>query len=72
MNTATVPVYHAETSLASSRGKAVISELFVNNFGWLIAQFLTLGFSFTEGEVQWVSMQQSAILSCEDNFSPKY
>ncbi|KAL3454977.1 general substrate transporter [Aspergillus heterothallicus] len=53
MNTATVPVYHAETSLSTSRGRAVVGELFVNNVGWLMAQFLTLGFSFTSGGVQW-------------------
>jgi hypothetical protein len=58
MNTATVPVYHAETSLTSSRGKAVIGELFVNNAGWLTAQFLTLAFSFSKGGVQWVNIQQ--------------
>ncbi|KAF9883072.1 hypothetical protein FE257_004129 [Aspergillus nanangensis] len=53
MNTAVVPVYHAETSLSASRGRAVVGELLVNNLGWLTAQFLTLGFSFTVGDVQW-------------------
>ncbi|KAE8143440.1 general substrate transporter [Aspergillus pseudotamarii] len=53
MNTATVPVYHAETSLSASRGRAVIGELFVNNVGWLVAQFLTLGFSFINSGIQW-------------------
>lgn len=55
LNTSIAPVYHAETSRAMSRGRAVIGELFILDVGWLIAQFVTLAFSFVGGGLQWVS-----------------
>ncbi|KAF7562265.1 hypothetical protein G7046_g1861 [Stylonectria norvegica] len=53
MNTSISPVYHAETSRAASRGRAIIGELFILDVGWLIAQFVTLGFSFVKSGLQW-------------------
>jgi hypothetical protein len=54
IDTSIVPAYHSQSSRARSRGRAVIGELFILDVGWLIAQFLTLGFSFVNNSAQWV------------------
>lgn len=54
LNTSVSPVYHAETSRPGSRGRALIGELFVLDVGWLVAQFVTFGFSFAKSGIQWV------------------
>lgn len=59
MNTSASPAYHAETSRSQSRGRAVIGELFVLDVGWLVAQFVTLGFSFINNGLQWVRITPS-------------
>ncbi len=56
LTTSVSPVYHAETSRPQSRGRALISELFILDVGWLVAQFVTFGFSFTKGAIQWISI----------------
>ncbi|OQU95623.1 hypothetical protein CLAIMM_01805 [Cladophialophora immunda] len=53
LNTSVSPVYHAETSRPQSRGRALLGELFILDVGWLVAQFVTFGFSFTKGGIQW-------------------
>ncbi len=35
----------------------MIGELFILDVGWLIAQFVTFGFSFAKGGIQWVRNQ---------------
>lgn len=57
LNTSVTPVYHSETSPGLGRGRAVIGELFILDIGWLTAQFVTFGFSFVNGGIQWVSLK---------------
>lgn len=53
MNTATAGVWQAETSKMRSRGKLVIIQMANCITGFVISNFLTLGFSFTKGSVAW-------------------
>lgn len=52
-NTATAPVWHVETSHQSAKGKAVVKEMAVNVFGFVISNFITLAFSGVVTEAQW-------------------
>ncbi|EPQ30069.1 uncharacterized protein PFL1_02186 [Pseudozyma flocculosa PF-1] len=52
--TATIPVYHSETSKAHDRGRAVCIELAVNIAGVCTSYWIDYGFSFIHGSsVQW-------------------
>ena len=51
--TATAPVWHVETSHGSAKGKAVVKEMVVNVFGFVVSNIITLAFSRMTTEVQW-------------------
>ena len=53
MNTATAPVWQAETSQATWRGKLIVIELICNIAGFSLSNWVTYGFSFLEGPVAW-------------------
>ncbi|KAJ5815542.1 MFS sugar transporter [Penicillium riverlandense] len=53
MNTATASVWQAETSKVSSRGKLIIVQMANCITGFVISNWLTLGFSFAKGSVAW-------------------
>lgn len=53
LNTATAPVWQAETSKASMRGKLVVIEMVMNIAGFSLSNWLTYGFSFLEGSITW-------------------
>lgn len=52
-NTATAPVWHVETSHQSAKGKAVVKEMVVNVFGFVVSNVITLAFSGITTEAQW-------------------
>ena len=52
-NTATAPVWHVETSHDHAKGKAVVKEMVVNVFGFVISNIITLAFSRIVTEAQW-------------------
>ena len=52
-NTATAPVWHVETSHPDAKGKAVVKEMVVNVFGFVISNLITLAFSHLTTEAQW-------------------
>ena len=52
-NSATAPVWHVETSHDHAKGKAVVKEMVVNVFGFVISNVLTLAFSRLTTEAQW-------------------
>ncbi|GHJ83796.1 hypothetical protein NliqN6_0198 [Naganishia liquefaciens] len=52
MNTATVPVWHSETTSAKSRGTALAIELAINIFG-MLAYWVDYGFSFVKSQAQF-------------------
>ena len=52
-NTATAPVWHVETSLDHAKGKAVVKEMVVNVFGFVVSNVITLAFSSMTTEAQW-------------------
>lgn len=52
-NTATAPVWHVETSHQSAKGKAVVKEMVVNVFGFVVSNLITLAFSPIDTEAQW-------------------
>ncbi|KAI9820176.1 MAG: hypothetical protein M1827_005798 [Pycnora praestabilis] len=52
-NTATAPVWHVETSHHSAKGKAVVKEMTVNVFGFVVSNVITLACSGIETEAQW-------------------
>ena len=52
-NTATAPVWHVETSKQSGKGKAVVKEMVVNAFGFILANLITLACSGIGTEAQW-------------------
>ena len=52
-NTATAPVWHVETSHDHAKGKAVVKEMVVNVFGFVISNIITLAFSRIITEAQW-------------------
>ena len=53
MNTATAPVWQAETSKAAWRGKLIVVELILNIAGFSLSNWVTYGFSFVPGPVAW-------------------
>ncbi len=53
MNTATAPVWQAETSKAAWRGKLIVIELILNIAGFSLSNWVTYGFSFVDGPVSW-------------------
>lgn len=53
LNTATAPVWQAETSKAAWRGKLVIIEMILNIFGFSVSNWMTFGFSFLSGGITW-------------------
>ncbi|KAJ5280289.1 hypothetical protein N7478_005661 [Penicillium angulare] len=53
LNTATCPVWQSETTKASWRGKLVVLGLVVNVAGFCLANWVTFGFSYVEGSVNW-------------------
>ncbi|KAI9263052.1 general substrate transporter [Sporodiniella umbellata] len=50
---AIVPVWSAETSHHTSRGKMIAMEFTLNIFGVVVAYWLAYGLSFTEGAFRW-------------------
>ena len=52
-NTATAPVWHVETSHQDAKGKAVVKEMVVNVFGFVLSNIITLAFSGVTTEAQW-------------------
>lgn len=53
LNTATAPVWQAETSKAAWRGKLVVVELILNIAGFSLSNWMTYGFSYVDGPVGW-------------------
>ena len=53
LNTATAPVWQAETSKAAWRGKLVVIEMICNIAGFSLSNWVTYGFSFVPGPVAW-------------------
>lgn len=53
MNTATAPVWQAETSKAAWRGKLIVIELILNIAGFSLSNWITYGFSFVDGPIAW-------------------
>lgn len=53
LNTATAPVWQAETSKAAWRGKLVVIELILNIAGFSLSNWVTYGFSYIPGPVAW-------------------
>lgn len=53
LNTATAPVWQAETSKAAWRGKLVVIELILNIAGFSLSNWITYGFSYIDGPVAW-------------------
>ncbi|KAL8636306.1 MAG: hypothetical protein Q9226_009268, partial [Calogaya cf. arnoldii] len=49
LNTATAPVWQAETSKAAWRGKLVVIEMILNIAGFSLSNWVTYGFSFVGG-----------------------
>ena len=52
-NTATAPVWHVETSHQDAKGKAVVKEMVVNVFGFVVSNVITLAFSGITTEASW-------------------
>ncbi|KAH9475261.1 MFS-type transporter oryC [Psilocybe cubensis] len=53
INTATAPVWQSETSKPSWRGKLVVFEMIMNIAGFSLSNWMTYGFSFTQGSIAW-------------------
>lgn len=53
LNTATAPIWQAETSKASMRGKLVVIEMVLNIAGFSLSNWITYGFSFFGGGIAW-------------------
>lgn len=53
LNTATAPVWQAETSKANWRGKLVVIEMILNIAGFSLSNWITYGFSFANGPIAW-------------------
>ena len=53
LNTATAPVWQAETSKAAWRGKLVVIELILNIAGFSLSNWITYGFSYVNGPIAW-------------------
>ncbi len=52
-NAATAPVWHVETSHQSAKSKAVVKEMVVNVFGFVVSNIITLAFNGITTEAQW-------------------
>ena len=52
-NTATAPVWHVETAALEEKGKAVVKEMVVNVFGFVVSNVITLACSGIGTEAQW-------------------
>lgn len=53
LNTATAPVWQAETSKANWRGKLVVIEMILNIAGFSLSNWITYGFSYANGPIAW-------------------
>lgn len=53
LNTATAPVWQAETSKAAWRGKLVVIEMILNIAGFSLSNWITYGFSYANGPIAW-------------------
>lgn len=53
VNTATAPVWQSETSKPAWRGKLVVFEMIMNIAGFSLSNWMTYGFSFTQGSISW-------------------
>lgn len=53
INTATAPVWQAETSQAHWRGKLIVIELICNIAGFSLSNWVTYGMSFAAGPAAW-------------------
>ncbi|KAJ5110130.1 general substrate transporter [Penicillium argentinense] len=54
MNTAAIPVWQSETAAARHRGRFIILQLFLNQVGNVIAQWINYGLTFVAGNsVAW-------------------
>lgn len=53
INTATAPIWQAETSKAKMRGMLVVAEMVFNIAGFSLSNWLTFGFSYVPGPVSW-------------------
>lgn len=53
LNTATAPVWQAETSKASLRGMLVVLELVLNIAGFSLSNWVNYGFTYATGSIQW-------------------
>ncbi|KAI9849871.1 MAG: hypothetical protein M1837_000085 [Sclerophora amabilis] len=53
LNTASAPVWQAETSKASMRGRLVVLSMILNIAGFSLANWMTYGFSFLSGSISW-------------------
>ncbi|KAF8151788.1 general substrate transporter [Crassisporium funariophilum] len=53
INTATAPVWQSETSKPAWRGKLVVFEMIMNIAGFSLSNWMTYGFSFTNGSLAW-------------------
>ncbi|MCJ1321232.1 hypothetical protein MMC15_006576 [Xylographa vitiligo] len=53
INTATAPVWQSETSTVKWRGKLVVIELILNIAGFSLSNWMTYGFSYTNGPISW-------------------
>lgn len=53
LNTATAPVWQAETSKASMRGMLVVLELVLNIAGFSLSNWVNYGFTYASGDKQW-------------------
>ena len=52
-NTATAPVWHVETATPAAKGKAVVIDMTVNVFGFVISNVITLLCAGLASEAQW-------------------
>lgn len=52
-NTSTAPVWHVECSKAENKGRAVVGEMTVNVFGFVLSNVITLACSPLTSEAQW-------------------
>ncbi|KAJ5099556.1 Major facilitator superfamily domain general substrate transporter [Penicillium argentinense] len=65
INTATAPIWQAETVQAKWRGKLVILDLGLNVGGYCVVNWINYGLSFREGAIAWrlpISLQLIFIL----------
>ncbi|MCJ1405970.1 hypothetical protein MMC19_000035 [Ptychographa xylographoides] len=53
INTATAPVWQSETSTVKWRGKLVVIEMIMNIAGFSLSNWMTYGFSYTQGPISW-------------------